>query len=68
MPWTSLQSPAEFAHGLCGELLVPVLDSRPQLLHGNPGLAAIVDGEVLIGHGIRMANLARRFDGIEEQL
>src|SRR5882724_3304259 len=50
------------------ELLVPVLDSRPQLLHGNLGLAAIVNSEMLVGHGIRVADLARGFHGIEEQL
>src|SRR5258708_10396460 len=43
----------------------PVLEAWPQLLQGNLRLAAVVDGEVLVGHRVGVANFARRFDGVE---
>src|SRR5258708_8106089 len=44
----------------------PVLDCWPQQLQGNLRPAAVVDGEVLVGHGVGVADLARGFDGVEE--
>src|SRR5712664_3349332 len=44
----------------------PVLDRWPQLLQGNLRPAAVVDCEVLVGHSVGVADLARGFDGVEE--